>query len=120
MKTMLLIQNTLVATSALLLASLVSLPRASGAEISSDTSSVKVMTYNVNEGTDFVEVLGAQTFSDFVAAVQLTINNVRATNPPLRMQAIAHQIAIKQPDLVSLQEVTTWRVGPGPGLERSE
>jgi endonuclease/exonuclease/phosphatase family metal-dependent hydrolase len=76
--------------------------------------SIKVMTYNVDEGTDFQEVLGAQTFPDFLAAVQLTVNNVIATNPPRRMQAIAHQIAITQPDLVGLQEVTTWRVGPGP------
>jgi len=77
-------------------------------------SVIKVMTYNVYEGTDFEEVLGAQTFPDFVAAVQTALNNVKATNPPLRMQAIAHQIAVTQPDLVGLQEVTTWRVGPGP------
>jgi endonuclease/exonuclease/phosphatase family metal-dependent hydrolase len=75
---------------------------------------VKVMTYNVDEGTDFVEVLSAQTFDQFLASVQLTLNNVIATNPPLRMKAIAHQIAETQPDLVGLQEVTTWRVGPGP------
>ena len=36
------------------------------------------------------------------------------------MAAIAHQIAIKQPDLVSLQEVTTWRVGPGPNPRHVE
>lgn len=75
---------------------------------------VKVMTYNLDEGTDFVEVLSAQTFDQFLAAVQLTLNNVIATDPPLRMKGIAHQIAESQPDLVGLQEVTTWRVGPGP------
>jgi endonuclease/exonuclease/phosphatase family metal-dependent hydrolase len=75
---------------------------------------IKVMTYNVDEGTDFVEALGAQTFDQFLAAVELTLNNVIASNPPLRMKGIAHQIAETQPDLVGLQEVTTWRVGPGP------
>jgi endonuclease/exonuclease/phosphatase family metal-dependent hydrolase len=75
---------------------------------------VKVMTYNINEGSDFNEVLAAQTFPDFLAAVQITLNSVEASNPPLRMQAVAHQIAISQPDLIGLEEVTTWRVGPLP------
>ena len=79
-----------------------------------DKGVVKVMTYNINEGSDFNEVLAAQTFPDFLAAVQITVNSVEASNPPLRMQAVAHQIAISQPDLVGLQEVTTWRVGPLP------
>jgi len=77
-----------------------------------DTSgTVKVMTYNVNEGSDFVEVLSAQSVTDFVQAVQITLNEVDASNPPLRMQAVAHQIAIDQPDLVGLQEVSTWLTG---------
>ena len=75
---------------------------------------VKVMTYNANEGSDFTEVLSAQSLPDFLAAVQITLNSVQASNPPLRMKAIAHQIKISQPDLVGLEEVTTWRVGPGP------
>jgi endonuclease/exonuclease/phosphatase family metal-dependent hydrolase len=75
---------------------------------------VKVMTYNLNEGSDFTEVLSAQTFPEFLAAVQITLDSVKASNPPLRMKAIAHQIAITQPDFVGMQEVTTWRVGPGP------
>lgn len=88
----------------------------SSAQQAADSSKgiVKVMNYNLNEGTDFTEVLSAQTFPDFLAAVQITLNSVDASNPPLRMQAIAHQIAITQPDLVGLEEVTTWRVGPGP------
>lgn len=76
------------------------------------TSAVKVMTYNVNEGSDFVEVLSATNFTDFVQGVQDTIAEVTASNPPLRMQAVAHQIAITQPDMVGLQEVTTWLEGP--------
>ena len=74
-------------------------------------SVVKVMTYNVNEGTDFVEVLSAKTPPEFLQAVQTTLNNIDSTNPPLRMQAVASEIAQTRPDLVGLQEVTTWSVG---------
>jgi endonuclease/exonuclease/phosphatase family metal-dependent hydrolase len=72
---------------------------------------IKVMTYNVNEGTDFLEVLSATNVPDFLNAVQVTLNNLDGTNPPLRMQAVAQEIAQTQPDLVGLQEVTTWSVG---------
>jgi endonuclease/exonuclease/phosphatase family metal-dependent hydrolase len=72
---------------------------------------VKVMTYNVNEGTDFLEVLSATNLPDFLNAVQVTLNNIDSTNPPMRMRAVAKEIAKTQPDLVGLQEVTTWSVG---------
>jgi endonuclease/exonuclease/phosphatase family metal-dependent hydrolase len=81
------------------------------AQSAAGKGTVKVMTYNLNEGSDFVEVLSAQTFPEFVQAVQTTLNQVDTSNPPLRMQAIAHQIAIAQPDLVGMQEVSTWLVG---------
>ena len=78
------------------------------------SGTVKVMTYNVNEGSDYFEVLSAQTLPEFLQAVQITLDQVTASNPPIRMQAVAHQIAIQQPDLVGLQEVSTWLVGePG-------
>ena len=76
---------------------------------------VKVMTYNVNEGTDFIEVLSATNFPDFQEAVAVTLRNIDSTKPPLRMQAVAREIAQTQPDLVGLQEVTTWSVN---GQER--
>ena len=72
---------------------------------------IKVMTYNVNEGTDFLEVLSATNLDDFRQAVAITLNNIESTNPPLRMQAVAKEIAQTEPDLVGLQEVTTWSVG---------
>ena len=75
---------------------------------------VKVMTYNLFQGTDFIEVLSAQSWSEFLAATQATLDDVVASNLPARMQAIAHQIAITSPDLVGLQEATLWRLGPGP------
>lgn len=75
---------------------------------------VKVMTYNMFQGTDFVEVLSAQSFAEYLAAAQLTLQQVSDSNLPLRTQAIAHQIAISQPDLVGLEEATLWRYGAGP------
>jgi endonuclease/exonuclease/phosphatase family metal-dependent hydrolase len=72
---------------------------------------VKVMTYNINEGTDFLEVLSATNLPDFLHAVQTTLDNIDSTHPPLRMQAVAKEIAQRQPDLVGLQEATTWSVG---------
>jgi endonuclease/exonuclease/phosphatase family metal-dependent hydrolase len=77
-------------------------------------AAVKVMTYNVFQGTDFVEVLSATSFPEYLAAANLTVQQVIDSNPPLRMQAIAHQIAITQPDFVGLQEATLWRMGTGP------
>jgi len=76
-----------------------------------DHGAVRIMTYNLDEGTDYQEALGAALFNPaaFPAAVQLTMNNVRATNPPARMAAIASEIAAHQPDLVGVQEATQWR-----------
>ena len=75
---------------------------------------IKVMTYNLFQGTDFIEVLSAQSFPEYLAAANLTLQQVIDSNPPLRMQAIAHEIAITQPDLVGLEEATLWRTGAGP------
>ncbi len=76
-----------------------------------DQGAARIATYNLDEGTDYKEVLGAALYdpASLPAAVQLTINNVRASNPRGRMTAVAAQIAATQPDLVGLQEATQWR-----------
>lgn len=76
-----------------------------------DQGAARIVTYNLDEGTDYQEVLGAALYDPALlpAAVQLTIDNVRATNPTGRMAAIAAQLAATQPDLVGLQEATQWR-----------
>ena len=73
---------------------------------------LRVMTYNVDEGTDFLEVQAATSLPEFLVAVGQTITQVRATNPPARMQAVARQIVAAQPTLVSLQELDQWFSGP--------
>ena len=51
-----------------------------------------VMTYNVNEGTDFLQVVGATTELQFLLGVGQVITQVQGTIPPERMQAVAREI----------------------------
>lgn len=99
--------------AAILLTAFLATPVLSAQQGADGKATVKVMTYNLFQGTDFVEILQAQDFPQFLAAAQLTLNEVIASNPPARMRAIAHQIAITNPDLVGLEEVTLWRYGLG-------
>jgi hypothetical protein len=71
-----------------------------------------VMTYNVNEGTDFLQVIGATNALQFLLGVGDIVTQVQGTNPPERMQAVAAQILAAHPTLVSLQEVDQWYQGP--------
>ncbi len=80
-------------------------------ELGPDQGALRVMTYNVNEGTDFIEVESASTMTQFLIAVGQTISNVRATNPVERMQAVAQQILDAKAMLVSLQELDQWATG---------
>jgi hypothetical protein len=79
---------------------------------SDDSAALRVMTYNVNEGSDYVELTQATTEQQFLVAVGQTISAVRASGPPARMQAVARQIATARPTLMSLQEVDRWSSGP--------
>jgi hypothetical protein len=70
-----------------------------------------VMTYNVNEGTDFQQVVGASTLPEFLIGVGQILTQVQGTNPPERMQAVAREILDAQPELLSIQEVDQWYTG---------
>jgi len=70
-----------------------------------------VMTYNVNEGTDFLQVLSATNALQFLLGVGDIVDQVQGTNPPERMKAVAAQILLAKPTLVSLQEVDQWYQG---------
>src|SRR5262249_44945563 len=80
--------------------------------LSTGRGDLRVMTYNANEGTDFLEVQQATNGLEFLIAVGETITQVRETNPPQRMQALAKQIIAASPALVSLQELDQWFTGP--------
>ena len=79
--------------------------------LSNGTGDLRVMTYNANEGTDFIEVQQATNSFEFLEAVGQTITQVRATNPPERMQALASQIIAAGPTLVGVQELDQWSTG---------
>src|SRR5580704_4338977 len=70
-----------------------------------------VMTYNVNEGSDFLQVQGTTSLPQFLLGVGQILTQVQGTNPPERMQAVARQILSVQPELLSLQEVDQWYTG---------
>jgi len=63
---------------------------------------------------DFTGILSAQSAEQYFAAAPLTLQEVEDSNLPARMKAIAHQIAISQPDIVGLEEATLWRYDIGP------
>jgi endonuclease/exonuclease/phosphatase family metal-dependent hydrolase len=79
--------------------------------LSNGKGDLRVMTYNVNEGTDYKEVMAAHTPLEFLLAVGATITQVRFTEPNARMQALASQIIAANADLVSLQELDQWSTG---------
>lgn len=80
--------------------------------ISQGKGDLRVMTYNIDEGTDYLEVQAAKTQLEFLVAIGKTITQVRTINTKSRMQAIAKQIVAAAPTLVSLQEVNQWFTGP--------
>lgn len=73
---------------------------------------LKVMTYNMDAGTDFLYLI-ALPDEDVTRAVQLTYEEVAGTDFQGRAALLAKQIAAEQPDLVSLQEVTLWELTAG-------
>jgi hypothetical protein len=80
--------------------------------LSNGKGDLRVMTYNVDEGTDYLEILQAKSTMEFLLAVGQTITQVRATNPPARMQGVAKQIVSAGPMLVRLQDLDQWFTGP--------
>jgi endonuclease/exonuclease/phosphatase family metal-dependent hydrolase len=81
-----------------------------GAE--SDKRVLKVMTRNMDAGTDLGWFF---VVPDVTTATALTLNEVLASDIPGRAELLADEIAARQPDFIALQEVTLWQVGPPNG-----
>jgi len=71
-----------------------------------------VMTYNVNEGTDFQQVVGTQNLQQFLLGVGQVLTQVQGTNPPERMQAVARQILEVEPERVGSHRNPLRTEGP--------
>ncbi len=76
---------------------------------------ITVMTRNLYLGADLAPVMSATTQQDFLAAIQLTIERIAATNFPQRAQVLAAEIVEKKPHLVALQEVYDFTLDGGNG-----
>jgi endonuclease/exonuclease/phosphatase family metal-dependent hydrolase len=71
---------------------------------------VKVMTYNLNNGSDLIPLLSATTPQAISGAVSEVLAEVQASDIPDRALDLAHVIAAAHPDLVGVQEASVWTV----------
>jgi endonuclease/exonuclease/phosphatase family metal-dependent hydrolase len=70
--------------------------------------SVRVMTRNMDAGTDLNYFLNPEI--ELPTALQLTLEEVVASDIPGRAARLATEIGIEKPDIVALQEVSIWRI----------
>ncbi len=79
---------------------------------------VEVMTQNQFLGADLDPVVAAPDVPTFIAEATAALTDVALNNFPERAKALAALIAVRQPDLVGLQEVFNFQVnftnGPPP------
>jgi endonuclease/exonuclease/phosphatase family metal-dependent hydrolase len=77
---------------------------------------LRVMTRNIYLGASLTPALAAQDAPALLAAVATIYAKVRATDFAVRAEGLAEEIKRASPDLIGLQEVTTWTAaGPGAG-----
>jgi endonuclease/exonuclease/phosphatase family metal-dependent hydrolase len=77
-------------------------------------STFKVMTQNMDSGTDLGYALYGLQQPDPRPYIDLTLAEVDASAISDRASYLASEIASEKPHLVSLQEVTLWRTGSTP------
>jgi endonuclease/exonuclease/phosphatase family metal-dependent hydrolase len=83
-----------------------------------DKRDLTVMTQNLYLGASLAPVNAATTFPEFLVAAATIYAEVQFTDFPARAAAIAAEIEANGPDLIALQEVTTW-TSTGPGAPPS-
>jgi endonuclease/exonuclease/phosphatase family metal-dependent hydrolase len=75
-------------------------------------NTVTVMTRNMDAGTDLGYVFAASDAASFARGMASTWAELRDSNFKRRATRLADEIEAAAPDLIALQEVTLWRVGP--------
>ena len=70
---------------------------------------IRVMTRNMDAGTDF-NLIAVASPEDFENALMETISEVVQSKIPERATRLAAEIAETKPDIIALQEVTTWKI----------
>ncbi len=74
---------------------------------------IRVMTRNLYLGADLTPIFTALP-QEIPLRVAEALATVLATNFPARAQVLADEIAVKQPDLIGLQEAALWEIqSPG-------
>jgi endonuclease/exonuclease/phosphatase family metal-dependent hydrolase len=80
-------------------------PAAAGAK----PATLRVMTYNLYQGSELTHSINAGSISALPAAVAADWADVQASNIPARMAIVAAEIKAAHPDLVGLEEAALWR-----------
>jgi endonuclease/exonuclease/phosphatase family metal-dependent hydrolase len=81
---------------------------------------VKIMTQNMDDGTDQTYIIAALTGQlpiPVPSAVDLTFAELQASNFEGRSRLLAREIAERKPEIVALQEAALWRFQPSGGKE---
>jgi endonuclease/exonuclease/phosphatase family metal-dependent hydrolase len=80
---------------------------ASAAQASESKRVLKIMTRNMDAGTDLNLIFAY--YPNVPAGVSATLAQVISTDIPSRIQRLADEVRTNQPDFIALQEVTEWR-----------
>jgi endonuclease/exonuclease/phosphatase family metal-dependent hydrolase len=81
----------------------------SAAQANESKRVLKVMTRNMDAGTDLNLIFAY--YPNVPAGVSATLAQVISTDIPARIQSLADEVRTNQPDFIALQEVTEWRTG---------
>ncbi len=84
---------------------------ASACSNGTNPQTLSVVSQNLYLGADIALVTSASDATEAAAATYDLWQSVQATNFPARAKVIAAGIAAQNPDVIGLQEVSTWRTG---------
>ena len=85
---------------------------AAGLRLEGASPTVTVMTRNVDAATDLGYIFAATDEASFARGMAATWAELHSSNFKQRAARLAAEIEAAAPDLIALQEVTLWRVGP--------